>query len=138
MSRAAIDPGLFVDGPDGPRLIGSRCDSCGVVTFPTQSGCPRCNNDELEQVELPDRGTLWTFTTQGFPPKAPPEGSYIGELEPFEPFTVGYVELPDHCKVEARLTEPDPSKLKIGMEMKLVLVPFGDDHTTFAFEPVTT
>jgi uncharacterized protein len=136
MSRTAIDPGLFTVGPDGPRLVGSRCGSCGVVTFPSQNGCPRCNNDELEQIELPERGTLWTFPTPGFPPKAAPEGAYVGPLDPFEPYTVGYVELPGHCKVETRLTEPDPSKMRIGMEMKLVLVPITDEHETFAFEPV--
>ena len=133
-----IDAGIVMDGPDGrPRLRGSRCDACGVVTFPTQSGCPACHSDALADVALPDRGTLWTFTTQGFPPKAAPEGAYIGPLDPFEPYTVGYVELAGHCKVEARLTQPDPSKLEIGMEMQLVLIPINDEFITFAFEPVT-
>ncbi|MEX2393856.1 MAG: OB-fold domain-containing protein [Actinomycetota bacterium] len=138
MPEVLIDEAIFIDGPDGrPRLRGSRCGACGVVTFPTQSGCPSCFTDSLDDVALPDRGTLWTFTTQGFPPKAPPEGSYIGPLDPFEPYTVGYVELEGHCKVEARLTEPDPSKLEIGMEMRLVLIPLNDELTTFAFEPVS-
>jgi uncharacterized OB-fold protein len=144
MPQVAIEEGLFVDGPSGPRLIGSRCSACGVVTFPTQSGCPRCFNDELADVELPDRGTLWTFTTQGFRPKSASEdGAYLGDddVDTFQPFTVGYVELEGHCKVESRLTEPDPSKLRIGQEMKLVLIPFrtdeaGNDVMTFAFEPV--
>jgi uncharacterized OB-fold protein len=142
MPQVKVDAGIFVDGPDGaPRLRGSRCGACGVVTFPTQSGCPRCFSDDQADVALPDRGTLWTFTTQGFPPKAPPEGSYLGALDPFEPFCVGYVELEGACKVEARLTEPDPSKLRIGMEMELVVVPFrtdeaGNEVVTFAFQPV--
>lgn len=88
--------------------------------------------------ELATRGTLWTFTTQEFELKDPyrgtaPDGS-------FEPFALGYVELPDHVKVEARLTESDPEKLEIGMEMDLVIVPaFKDDDGTevvsFAFAP---
>ena len=63
----------------------------------------------METVELAPRGTLWTWTIQGFPPKAPP---YVGETDParFEPFGVGYVELPGQLKVEARLTESDPSR----------------------------
>jgi uncharacterized OB-fold protein len=137
VAQVAIDPGLYVVGADGPRLVGSRCPACGVVTFPRQTGCPGCFTDEMADVELPERGTLWTFTTQGFPPKAAPEGAYLGPLEPFEPYTVGYVELPGACKVEARLTEPDASKLRIGQEMRLVIVPLNDDVTTFAFEPVT-
>ena len=28
--------------------------------------------DDVEPVELGTKGTLWTWTIQGFPPKAPP------------------------------------------------------------------
>lgn len=95
---------------------------------------------ETETVELGRRGTLWTWTVQGFPPKSPP---YIGNADPktFTPFGVGYVELPGEVKVETRLTEADPSKLTIGMEMEMVVVPLGTDAdgneiVTFAFAPV--
>ena len=130
-------------GLDGePRLIGSRCTDCGTYTFPVQNGCARCTGSDMETVELATRGTLWTWTVQGFPPKAPP---YIGDADPstFEPFGVGYVELPGQCKVETRLTENDPAKLRIGMEMELTLVPLartgdGDTVMTFAFRPVAS
>jgi hypothetical protein len=36
-------------------------------------------------------------------------------------------------RVEARLTESDPSKLQIGMAMELTLIP----EATFAFRPVS-
>jgi uncharacterized OB-fold protein len=108
--------------------------------FPAQSGCPKCTGDETETVELATRGTLWTWTVQGFPPKAPP---YQGDADPktFRPFGVGYVELPGQVKVEARLTEADPAALRIGMEMELVIVPLatdgdGNEIVTFAFAPV--
>lgn len=77
---------------------------------------------------------------QGFPPKAPP---YAGDADPktFVPFGVGYVELPGQVKVEARLTEADPAKLRIGMEMEMVIIPLhvdeiGQEVVTFAFAPV--
>lgn len=139
-TQVPIDPGLFTWPADEPQLIGSRCASCDVVTFPTQGSCPRCNSEDMNEEKLARRGTLWTFTTQGFPPKNPP---YIGPNDPetFEPYAVGYVELPGQCKVEGRLTEPDPSKLRIGMEMELRIVPFatdvdGNEILTFAFAPV--
>jgi len=88
---------------------------------------------------LGTEGELWTWTIQGYPPKAPP---YVGDVEEhdFEPFGVGYVELPDELRVEARLTENDPSRLRIGMPMKLVLVPLtindlDEEVVTFAFAP---
>jgi uncharacterized OB-fold protein len=105
-----------------------------------QQGCPKCTAAETVEVLLGRRGTLWTWTVQGFPPKAPP---YAGDVDPktFKAFGVGYVELPGELKIESRLTEADPEKLKIGMEMELVIVPLstdanGNEVVTFAFAPV--
>ena len=63
------------------------------------------------------------FPTIGgsFAPKAPP---YLpGGVEEFEPYGVGYIELPGEVRVEARLTESDPDRLRIGMLMDLTLIP---------------
>ncbi len=139
VNQVPVAEGLFTWPTAEPHLIGSRCVNCGNHMFPVQSGCPRCTGNETEPVELARRGTLWTWTVQGFPPKAPP---YAGRTDDgFEPFGVGYVELPGEVKVEARLTEADPTKLRIGMEMELVIVPLnrddaGNDIVTFAFQPV--
>jgi hypothetical protein len=93
----SVDPGVLVLTPDGPRLIGSRCVVCGTHTFPVQDGCPRCTATSMEAVELAYRGTLWTWTIQAFPPKAPP---FVGDVDPerFVPFGVGFVELPGQVK----------------------------------------
>ncbi|MDH3706451.1 MAG: Zn-ribbon domain-containing OB-fold protein [Acidimicrobiia bacterium] len=134
-----VAEGVFIETDNGPALLGSRCRQCGNHMFPTQDGCPRCTSTDTETVELARQGTLWTWTVQGFAPKAPP---YAGDVDNFEPFGVGYVELPDQVKVEARLTEADPDKLEIGMEMELVTVPLrtdddGNEVVTFAFAPAT-
>lgn len=140
MATVPIAEGLFTWPADEPRLIGSRCADCGIVTFPTQRGCPRCASLAMEDELLERRGTLWAWTTQEFPLKSPPYAGPAGA--DFEPFGVGYVELPGQVKVEARLTEHDASKLQVGMPMELVVVPFGRDDdgnetVTFAFAPVT-
>lgn len=107
------------------------------MSFPAASDCVRCASDESKIRLLADRGTLWTYTTQNFRPPSPP---YDGP-ETFEPYSVGYAELAGELLVEARLTEPDPEKLRIGQDMRLTLVPYAvrDDGTqvmTFAFAPV--
>jgi len=89
---------------------------------------------------LARRGRLWAWTTQGFPPPSPPYAGPLGE--DFVPFGVGYVELGGEVKVEARLTESDPDSLAAGLEMELVVIPFGSDPegndvVTFAFKPVS-
>ena len=82
---------------------------------------------------LPRRGTLWTWTTQGFEPPSPP---YVRDRDgEFEPYAVGYVELPGFLRVEGRLTESRPERLRIGMEMEVVVSANGG-RPTFAFRVV--
>ena len=138
MAQVPIDPALYSGTPDAPRLVGSRCSACGEVTFPKQDSCPACTGSATEELLLSPRGTLWAYTVQHFPPPVPP---YKGDPENFTPFGVGYVELPEGLRVESRLTENDPAKLAIGMDMELVLEKFmdgeaGDEIMTFAFKPV--
>ena len=56
-------------------------------------------------------------------PAARPEATLIDDPDTFEPYGVGYVELPGEVRVEARLTEADPGRLRIGLPMELTLVP---------------
>jgi uncharacterized OB-fold protein len=117
------------------QLIGSRCGSCGATTFPVQQWCPRCSAREMSDVLLPRRGTLVAWTTQGFPPGAP----YAGPSgKDFVPFGVGLVQLDDVIRVEGRLTENDPAKIRFGQQVELTMVPFTTDEEgaevmTFAF-----
>jgi uncharacterized OB-fold protein len=132
----AIADGLFTWPATEPRLIGSRCAQCATTTFPAQRSCPRCTSEDVHEHLLARRGTLWTWTVQGFRPKSPP---YEGP-EDFEPYPVGYVELAGEAKVESRLVDVAVEDLAIGMEMELVIVPFhsavsGADLATYAFRP---
>jgi uncharacterized OB-fold protein len=108
--------------------------------FPVQDGCSRCSGASTETVELGRRGTLWTWTVQSYPPKAPP---FAGNADPetFEPYGVGYIDIDGRLLVESRLTVADPDDLDIGMELELVIDPLfvnddGDEVVTFAFAPV--
>jgi uncharacterized OB-fold protein len=139
MARVPVAERIFTWPSEEPQLIGSRCSACGIVTFPSQDSCPRCASTDMREQLLERRGRLWAWTTQNFPPPSPPYAGPTGET--FVPFGIGYVELPGEVKVEARLTDADPERLKEGMEMELVVVPFrtdddGNEVMTFAFRPV--
>jgi uncharacterized OB-fold protein len=130
-----IDPDVIGGTEEEPRLIGSACAVCGTVTFPRQRSCPRCTSEDVNSRELATRGELWSWTIQCFAPKAPP---YLpGGVEEFEPYGVGYIELAGEVRVEARLTESDPERLRIGMSMELTLIPVpgAAEKLTFAFRP---
>ena len=140
--QVLVAEGVFTWPSDEPQLIGSHFPESGVTVFPRASACPKTASRVVEDVLLPRRGTLWSWTIQGVPPKNPP---YIGTESPkdFVPYGVGYVQLADEVIVEARLTVNDPAQLQIGMEMELVVVPFTTDAEgrqvlTYAFAPATS
>jgi uncharacterized OB-fold protein len=128
--QEVVDEGLFTWPSDDPCLIASRRD--GELSFPARPG--------EETVLLSRRGTLWGFTSQQFRPPSPP---YDGNDTPetFEPYALGYIELPGELLVQARFTESDPTRLRIGQEMELRIVPYttradGTEVLTYAFAPV--
>lgn len=131
-----IDPDIMEVRGGRLRLIGGRCGACGEVEFPRKPSCRDCGGADISAVPLADRGVLWSWTVQRFPPPSPP---YFGAADEFEPFGVGYVELSGEVIVEARLTESDPRRLCIGMPMALAGVDVtsetGERKTTFAFAP---
>jgi uncharacterized OB-fold protein len=134
VTAVGIDAGLFAS-LDPPRLAGTKCAKCGTVTFPAQDGCPRCTGGEMVPIELPQRGTLWTWTVQGFEPKPP----YRPPAAGFEPYGVGYVDLGEVI-IEGRLVG-DEAQWEIGLPVELTLLPLwdGDDDTTtvtYAFAAV--
>lgn len=117
-----IAPGLWTEG-DAPRLIGGRGPD-GRIRFPLPDGDAAA---AFEPVALSRTGTLWSWTVQRFEPKRPP---YDGPV-PFRPYMIGYVELPGEVIVETRLVDIDEPR--IGMPVELVIVPFDDTRSTFAF-----
>lgn len=135
-----VAPGLVEWREGNPKLVGSRCSECGEHRFPASTSCPACLTENVEKVALPDRGTLWTYTVQRFPPPSPP---FSGPVEPdrFEPYAVGYIDLPGALRVESRLAECDFDALAIGMPMKLAVASLSthasDERVhTFVFVPV--
>ena len=136
--QKALAPDICTWPDENPQLIGSNCGSCGATTFPRQDHCPKCSGPDMSDSLLPRRGTVIAWTTQGFPPGAP----YAGPTgKDFVPFGVGLVQLGDVIRVEGRLTENDPEKLKFGQEVELIMIPFttdadGNEVVTFAFQPV--
>lgn len=81
-----VDPSLFAS-LDPVTLRGSACSECGAHVFPAMGSCPVCAGVAVAEVALPDRGTVWSWTTQHFAPKPP------YRTDEFAPFSIGYVDL---------------------------------------------
>lgn len=128
-----VNDRLFAEGDDGgTRLLGGRCESCRLYHFPSLPTCPYCSSESVAEAELSPEGTLWGWTAVT---AAPP--GYRGEV----PYGFGVVELPEGLRVITRLTVSDPSLLRFGQAMRLIVVPLHEDDegrtvVTYAFAPL--
>jgi uncharacterized protein len=118
---------------DDVRLVGSNCSNCGETSLGRAKVCPNCGRASVREVSLSDRGVLWSFTVV----RHKPPGDYRGP-EPFVPFGLGLVELPDGLRVLSPVACP-VDRLTIGL--KLLFKPYlrqdpERDVVAFTFAPV--
>jgi uncharacterized protein len=120
--------GWFTTGPE-PALLGSRCTSCASTYFPPTGGfCrnPRCSGEEFESVELSRRGRVWSYTDAQYQPPAP----YVPATDPYEPFALAAVELPEGIVVLGQVAAGHGvADLTVGSEVELVVEPLHADDT---------
>ena len=117
-SLTPIRKGLIrepIDRPEDIRLLGSRCGACGEVSLGTNSVCLNCGSTDISSLPLSQEGTLWTFTIV----RHKPPGDFRG-ADPFVPFGLGLIELPEGIRVMAPL-EGDVGSFRVGTRMHLKL-----------------
>jgi len=143
MTEAAPTPaidGWFTTGAD-PALVASRCRTCGSAFFPPTTGfCrnPACPGEEFEATELSRRGTVWSYTDAQYQPPPP----YVAASDPYVPFALAAVELPEGIVVLGQLAEGyGVSDVRVGSEVEVVVEPlYTDDtgeRTIWRWKPVT-
>jgi len=131
--RPPFKEGLFTvgEGTGGvPRLIGSRCRSCGVLSFPKRITCARCGDmSDEEEVLLGPYGRIYTFALVRRAPEAFPT-----------PYVIGYVDLDEGVRVFTQIVTDDLDSLRLGMPVELILGDLGEasaaTRTTYKFRPV--
>lgn len=126
-----IAPRLFETRGDETWLLAAACDACARLHFPAGDACPYCSGDACRERLVGATGTLFLHTAIASRPPG-----YRGEL----PFGFGVVELPEGLRVVTRLTETDPSRLRQGQAMRLVVTSLhtDDDGTpvvSYAYAP---
>lgn len=115
-NQIPIMKGLFTWPSSAPQLIGGRCRGCGTYFFPTKPEVhhPTCKSHDVEEVMLSRRGKLFSYTIhyyQGPPPF---------RMEPFQPYAIGAVELPEKLRVLGMLTGVELQDIEVGKEVELV------------------
>jgi uncharacterized protein len=120
-SRLPAIEGWFDPDPERPALLGSRCGSCGNITFPKEMVLcrnPACDGTELEEIRLSGRGRVWSYTDARYAPPPP----YVA-ADPYVPFALAAVELPAERIIVLGQVVPGVSvdDLSVGDEVELVV-----------------
>ncbi len=105
---------------DDLHLLGTRCERCWQVYFPSRRNCPHCLDDcSIKQILLSDEGTLQTFVVASM---APPGYSV--------PHAQGYIDLSEKGpRIFSLLTDyGESSNLKVGCMMSLKVIRLGRDR----------
>jgi len=136
--RVPAVEGLFREGPEGARLLGSRCVTCGTPYFPRSTVChnPDCSDSKMEDAAFGPRGTLWSCSVQNYPPPPPAKVD-----QPYTPYALGVVDLADGLRVVGRIQAGDPGSLRVGGEVELVIgalchEPDGVELVSWMFRPL--
>ncbi|MGZ4447662.1 MAG: Zn-ribbon domain-containing OB-fold protein [Nocardioides sp.] len=142
MTATPAIEGWFTTGP-APALVGSECTTCATVCFPPvgESGyCrnPACDGEAFAPTELSRRGAVWSYTDAQYQPPPP----YVPAADPYEPFALAAVELPEGLVVLGQVAAGYGVRdLHVGAEVELVVETLYADETgertTWRWKPVT-
>ena len=119
------------------KLMGTRCQACGMLFVPPRSRCAECHSLDLEWSAVKGTGTLAAFTCIAIGTPAMVEQGFDRN----HPYYCGVVQLTEGPRVVARivgLEQLDPETINIGMPLQVRYVQSasnGQTLTTLGFAP---
>lgn len=110
---------------DSIRLIGGRCRSCSLETFPRYGVCPGCMEEDVIESQMPSEGIVYSVATV-----------HVGPARWHKPLTLGYVDLTNGVRVFGHLKKG----CGIGQRVTVGLAEVGRDNggapiNSFIFQP---
>jgi uncharacterized OB-fold protein len=122
LHTASAADSTYLRGLAEGRLIGQRCPACGKVYIPSRGVCPADGVPAVSEVELPDTGTVTTFSVVnvGYPGQRvkPP---YVAAAVLLDGADIAFQQLILGC---------DPSEVRMGMRVRAVWRPREEWGTT--------
>jgi hypothetical protein len=120
---AVTKTGKFVDLLIEGKVEGTVCKKCGAKFFPPRADCATCLSKEMDWFDVPEKGTLETFTTAYYAP-------FGFEADP--PYTMGVVNFDGGLKLFARIAkEIKPEDVKVGMGVSVRPLKYEDGQVSF-------
>jgi uncharacterized OB-fold protein len=128
---ASAEETRYLRGLAEGRLLGQRCPACQKVYIPPRGACPIDGVPTVDEVELPDRGTVTTFCIVNVP--------FLGQrIQP--PYVAAYILL-DGADIAFQhlVLGCDAAEVRMGMRVKAAWRPREEWQTSLAnighFEP---
>ncbi|WP_424009304.1 Zn-ribbon domain-containing OB-fold protein [Haloferax denitrificans] len=113
------------------RFTTTECRECGELHFPPRIVCPECTSDDLEYVDLPHEGEMYSFTEV--------RGTSAIGMNDDTPFVAGVVDL-GPVRLSARVDDASYEDLEIGSKVQLKIVeidgPTDQERVFYRFTPV--
>lgn len=134
--------GWFDTVGDRCRLIGTRCARCATVFFPRRDafcGNPHCAGTEFDEIELSDRGVVWSYTSVNY---QPPEPFVTDPNAEWEPYVLLAVELEAERMLVLGQAPPGVTvaDVEVGMPVRITSAVLyeegGTVYTTWNFAPL--
>ncbi len=123
----------FWDAAREDRLVAPRCTNCGTFRLPPSPFCFECQHRDVEWVDLPGTGTVYSFTVVRHP--------LSPMLAPAVPYASGIVELDGTqgagARMLANIVDCDVDALRIGDRVEIVWEHVNDEMSVHRFRPVT-
>ncbi|HTT46068.1 MAG TPA: OB-fold domain-containing protein [Thermoplasmata archaeon] len=108
------------------KLSTTRCTRDNELHWPPRTACPKCRSEELEWVDLPERGHVFAFS-------AVLAGAPLG-MEHEVPFAVGLVDLDGvPLRVFGRIEGLPWNQLRIGQPVRTEAYDIGDGRMFYRF-----
>ena len=122
----------FWDAARDGRLTAPRCTNCGTFRLPPPPICFVCRHREVEWVDLPGTGTVYSFTIVRHP--------LARMLQPVVPYAAGIVELDGTQGAGARMivniVDCDVDALRIGDRVEVVWEHVNEKMAVPRFRPI--
>ena len=122
----------FWDAAKEDRLVAPKCTSCGTFRLPPAPFCWVCQTRDVEWVELPGTGTIYTFIVVRHP--------LHPDMAECCPYVSGAVELDGTQGAGARMLvniiDCDPEAVRIGDRVEIVFEHVNEQMSTPRFRPI--
>ena len=115
----------FIDYLEEGKVMGTRCQDCGMAFFPPRADCHQCLTSNMEWFEVTGQGKLVTYSQLQYAP--------IGFQEDV-PYSIALLDYGDY-KIFGRIAGDIPEdEIQIGMEMKTAVNTLPNGQLNYVFK----